>query len=434
MIPQELIKKKRDGGELSSEEINYFIQGYSQGKLPDYQMAAMAMAIYFRGMSFAETEHLTREMMQSGVVLDHSYLPGMKLDKHSTGGIGDKVSLVLAPLVACFGIAVPMVSGRGLGHTGGTLDKLESIPGYRVSLSREEFSEVLRSTGCAIVGSTEEMAPADAKLYALRDVTGTVDSIPLMCASIMSKKLAEGIDGMVLDIKVGSGAFLKEMDQARELAVTMIEVGKRMRKKMAAVISDMNQPLGDAAGNSLEVVESCETLQGRGPADLEEITLRLGALMLQMGGVADRESDALNLLREKIDDGSAFRRFAEMVRAQGGNPDALSDYGLLPTASSRTEIESPADGYVGAIDGEGIGTALLFLDAGRKKVGDPINPTVGATGFKRIGERVGKGEALCVLHHDGGDELPQAVDLLKRSFKIVSGRVDPPPLIREVLT
>ena len=433
MIPQEIIKKKRDGGELSSEELHWFIREYSGGNLPDYQMAALAMAIFFRGMTFAETEHLTREMLESGVVLDHASIPGMKLDKHSTGGIGDKVSLILAPMIACCGIVVPMVSGRGLGHTGGTLDKLESIPGYTVSLGRDAFSDILRAVGCAIVGSTEEMAPADAKLYALRDVTATVDSLPLICASIMSKKLAEGIDGLVLDIKVGTGAFLKEIDQARELGKTMVEVGKRMGKKMAAVISDMNQPLGDAVGNALEVVESCETLLGRGPADLEAITLKLGALMLQMGGVAAGEDEAVEKLRATLDDGSAFRRFQEMVRAQGGNPTVLEDYTLLPTADTRTEITAPETGYVGAIDGEGLGIAILSLGAGRTRVGDPIDPTVGLTGIRRIGDPVEKGAPLCTLHHCGGGDLPKAEDRLRRSFRIVSDRVDPPELIREVL-
>ena len=346
MIPQWVIEKKRDKEELSEEEIREFINRYTDGTIPDYQMAAMAMAIYLNGMSFHETAWLTDAMMHSGRVLDTSFLPVPRADKHSTGGIGDKVSLVLAPLVACCDIAVPMISGRGLGITGGTLDKMESIPGYRVGLSEEDFFNVLREHGVSMIGQTAEVAPADKKLYALRDVTATVPSIPLITASIMCKKLAEGIDALVLDIKWGSGAFMKNKEDARILAKSMVEVGTRMGKQIRAVLSDMNQPLGRTAGNAVEVVEAAESLQGNGPHDFMEVTFSLCAHMLLMTGKANSEEEARTILQGHITSGAAFQKFKDMVRAHHGDDSVLDDLSRLPQAESTRDIRAASAGTI----------------------------------------------------------------------------------------
>jgi pyrimidine-nucleoside phosphorylase len=430
MVPQWIIEKKRDGLALQAEEIRAFIDGYTMGRIPDYQMAALAMAIYFRGMTFDEAATLTAAMLHSGVVLDTAAIALPKVDKHSTGGIGDKVSLILAPLVACCGVAVPMVSGRGLGITGGTLDKLESIPGYRTNLSVDEFRGVLARCGCSIVGQTADLAPADKKLYALRDVTGTVPSIPLISASIMSKKLAEGTDALVLDVKWGRGAFMKTVETARELARTMVEIGKRAGKGMAALITDMNQPLGRTAGNALEVIETAETLRGRGPDDLTAITLELGAQMLLLAGKADGREEAIQALRRELDSGAAYERFKTMVALHGGSVAAVEDTKALPSARLRIEHRAAATGYVAQADAELIGKACLVLGAGRRKVEDQVDPAVGVSGIAKVGERVEKGQPLLALHANAQSLANEAQSLLSEAFAVTP---EPPPAPRLIV-
>jgi pyrimidine-nucleoside phosphorylase len=433
MVPQWIIEKKRDGNPLTGDEIRSFINGYANGEIPDYQMAALAMAIYFKGMTFDEVVVLTDAMMRSGEVLNTSSIPLPKIDKHSTGGIGDKVSLVLAPLVACCDIAVPMISGRGLGITGGTLDKLESIPGYRTNLSTREFLGVLKKCGCSIIGQTAQLAPADRKLYALRDVTGTVPSIPLIAASIMSKKLAEGLDALVLDVKWGRGAFMKTRRDAELLAKTMVEIGRRMKKGMTAVITDMNQPLGRAVGNALEVIESIETLRGRGPSDLLDVTLELSAHMLLVGKRAGNRQQALSILQGHIDSGAAFEKFKEMVRLHGGKLSVLENPAKLATARIKRVYSAKRAGYVVEADAELIGKACLALGAGRRKVTDAVDHAVGLTGIMKIGERIEKGQPLLTLHANDKGKLSEALSLLEDAFRISSSRRCPPTLIGSIL-
>ncbi|MEO0114559.1 MAG: thymidine phosphorylase [candidate division WOR-3 bacterium] len=393
----EIIKKKRDGKSLSWEEINFLIEGYTNNKIPDYQFSAFLMAIYFQGMSFEETTNLTLAMMHSGKVFDLSSIPGVKIDKHSTGGVGDKVSLILAPLVAACGVTVPMVSGRGLGHTGGTLDKLESIPGFRTNLSYGEFLANLKNIGLAMIGQTEELAPADKKIYALRDVTATVDSIPLIAASIMSKKLAEGIDGLVLDVKTGSGAFMTRLADARRLAKTMIAIGKRMNKKVTAFITDMNQPLGKMVGNALEVIEAIEALKGKGEKDLMTVVYALGEEMLLMSKKVKTKTAARKLLKGAIDNGGALRKFEDLVKSQGGDPKVIEDYSRLPSAKYQIEVKSDQSGYIAKIDTQRIGLLAVELGAGRKKISDKIDPAVGFIIHKKFGSYVKVGDILATI-------------------------------------
>lgn len=433
MLPQWLIEKKRDGQALTENEIRWFINGYSKGDIPDYQMAAMAMAIYFRGMTLEEMAILTDAMMRSGDLVDTSSISLPKADKHSTGGIGDKISLILAPLVACCGVAVPMISGRGLGITGGTLDKLESIPGYRTNLSDKEFLDVVRKCGCSITGQTGQLAPADKKLYALRDVTGTVPSIPLIVASIMSKKLAEGVDALVLDVKWGKGAFMKTTEAARELARNMVEVGTRMGKGMAALITDMNQPLGHAAGNSLEVIESAETLKGNGPEDIVELTMALSARMLILVGKAKDHVEALSMLQSHISSGRAFERFEKMVELQGGDPRALSDYRRLPFATIKDEIQAPTSGTVAMVDADAVGRACVVLGAGRRKTDDTVDHAVGVADMVKIGQKVEKGQRLAIVHANDESKMREALTLLNSAFVISQDSVPPPPLITDMI-
>src|SRR3954469_8971479 len=361
----DLIQRKRGGEELSPEEIEFLVNGYTNGEIPDYQMSSFLMAVYFKGMTDREVSRLTECMLHSGDTVDLSGVPGVKVDKHSTGGVGDKTSFIVAPLAAAAGVVVPMMSGRALGHTGGTLDKLESIPGLRTNLTIEEFRNQLSEIGLAFIGQTEQLAPADGKLYALRDVTATVESIPLIASSIMSKKLAEGIDALVLDVKVGSGAFMKSLEDARALAKTMISIGTQMGRKVTALITDMDQPLGRAVGNALEVIEAVEMLRGRAPADYTEITLALTAEMLVLGGEAKDEAEARAKLHEAIKSGAAVEQFKQIVSAQGGDPEAVDDYARLPAASSTVDVPSPASGYVTRIDCEAVGLAAVALGAGR---------------------------------------------------------------------
>ncbi len=431
MLPQWIIEKKRDGHALSEEEIRSFIGAYARGELPDYQMSAMAMAIFLRGMNPKEIAVLTDAMMRSGDLVDTSSIRKPKVDKHSTGGIGDKVSLVLAPLVACCGLAVPMISGRGLGITGGTLDKLESIPGYRTNLSDAEFISVIKQCGCSIIGQTKQLAPADKKLYALRDVTGTVASIPLITASIMCKKLAEGIDALVLDVKCGKGAFMRTQKDARALAMSMVRVGKAMDKGMAALITDMNQPLGRTAGNALEVLESIETLRNRGPRDLTELTLAFAEEMMLQGKVARSRAQARKQLEAALASGEAFRVFRRMVELQGGDVRVIDDPARLPQASIIEPFNAASSGHVALADAESIGKACVVLGAGRTRTDEAVDFAVGVSGIRKIGEPVRKGDPLLVIHANDRGRLAQARELLKSAFKVSKSKPREPRLILE---
>jgi pyrimidine-nucleoside phosphorylase len=414
----DLIRKKRDGGELERAEIEFLIDGYTRGSIPDYQISAWLMAVLLRGMTRAELAALTECMLHSGQVLNLAELPAAKVDKHSTGGVGDKTSLVVAPVVAAGGLYVPMISGRGLGHTGGTLDKLESIPGFDVNLSADLFRSVLRQCGAAMIGQTAEIAPADKKIYALRDVTGTVESPYLICASIMSKKLAEGIDALVLDVKTGSGAFMKKEEDAVFLAELMVETGQRLGKKVVALITDMNQPLGRTVGNALEVRECIDVLNGDGPEDLRELCLILCAWMFLLGGRAKTLEEGRNLAEAIISSGKARDKFREMIRLQGGNATVIDEPGLLPHARHTAEIPSPASGYVSAVMCEQIGTACVLLGGGREKKEDVVDPRVGIIVHKKLGDRLSAGEPLCTVHYNSADRLEVAKPLITGSYTI----------------
>ncbi len=431
MLPQWIIEKKRNGGILSESDLDFFIGGYVRGDIPDYQMSALAMAIYFQGMTPDEIACLTRVMMHSGDVVDTSGIRLAKVDKHSTGGIGDKISIPLAPLVASCGVAVPMISGRGLGITGGTLDKLESIPGYRTGLSVPEFLNVLGTCGCSMIGQTERIVPADRKLYALRDVTATVPSIPLIVSSIMSKKLAEGIDGLVLDVKCGRGAFMKTRADARALAEGLTRVGRAMGKRVTALITAMDQPLGRTVGNALEIVESVEILRGVGPEDTTQLTLLLAAEMLVLGGVATSPESALPVLRGKLKSGEALEVFKKMVSMHGGRTDVIDDPRRLPVAAVRVDHVSASSGTVQDVDAELIGRASLLLGAGRTKTTDVIDPAAGISGLVKIGERVAAGQPLATLHAASRDRLEAAQQLLPQAFVIGEGTPESPPILLE---
>ena len=430
----DLIRKKRDGQELSRAEIEALVLGYTRGQIPDYQAAAWLMAGLLRGFTRSETAALTDAMLRSGEVLDLSEFFSEKVDKHSTGGVGDKTSLVLAPVVAAGGLVVPMISGRGLGHTGGTLDKLESIPGFNVNLSVQEFRRVLRGCGCCMIGQTAEIAPADRKLYALRDVTGTVESPYLICASIMSKKLAEGIDALVLDVKTGSGAFMKKEEDAVFLAELMVETGERMGKKVVALITDMDQPLGLKVGNSLEVVEVLEILQGEGPPDLRELCLDLAGWMFQLGGVASSLHQGRQTAQQMIDSGRGLAKFREMVQLQGGDLSAIDDPNKLPRAKHTNEVHSPENGYVSAIACEAIGTACVILGGGREKKEDSVDPAVGIVLHKKVGDPVSAREPLATIHYNSESRAGRAKQLIQESY-LISGA--PPakgrPLVHRVI-
>jgi pyrimidine-nucleoside phosphorylase/thymidine phosphorylase len=414
----DIIRKKRDALEHTREEIEFLIRGCTRGEIPDYQISAWLMAVWLRGMSGAELAALTEAMLHSGEVLDLSDLPGKKVDKHSTGGVGDKTSLVLAPIAAAGGLLVPMISGRGLGHTGGTLDKLESIPGFNVNLSAGEFRRVLRECGLALIGQTAEIAPADKKIYALRDVTATIESPNLICASIMSKKLAEGIDALVLDVKTGSGAFMKKEEDAAHLAELMVETGRRMGKKVVALITDMEQPLGRAAGHSLEVIECVEALGGGGPQDLRELSVELSAWMFFLGGRSTSVDEGRRLAAEMIASGKAKAKFREVVRLQGGDARAIDEPGRLPKAKGKVDVVSPKAGFVAGTQCEQLGVACAVLGGGRERKEDTIDPAVGLVFHKKIGERVEKGEALCTLHYNAENRLEEAKKLVEQSYCI----------------
>jgi pyrimidine-nucleoside phosphorylase len=430
----DLIRKKRDGGALSTSEIAYIVDGYTAGSIPDYQIAAWLMAVVLRGMTREELAALTHAMLHSGEVLDLSFLPAKKVDKHSTGGVGDKTSLVLAPLVAAGGLYVPMISGRGLGHTGGTLDKLESIPGFRVGLSVPEFHRVLKACGTAMIGQTEKIAPADRKLYALRDVTGTVESPNLICASIMSKKLAEGTDALVLDVKTGSGAFMKKEEDAVFLAELMVETGERMGKQMVALITNMDQPLGRMVGNAMEVQECIEVLHGGGPEDLRELCLHLAAWMFYLGGSTKTVAEGKQLSDEIIASGKAFERFRQMVELQGGDVSVIDDPTCLPSADHRVDVSSPSAGYVTELLCEQVGTACVILGGGRERKEDSVDPAVGIVIHKKIGDHVGVGEALCTIHCHSEAQAARAKRLLEESYRISAAPpAHKPSLIHRVI-
>ena len=429
----DLIQRKRDGEELAPEEIEFLVEGYTNGDIPDYQMSSFLMAVFFSGMSDREVSRLTECMLRSGDTVDLSSIPGVKVDKHSTGGVGDKTSLIVAPLAAAAGVVVPMMSGRALGHTGGTLDKLESIPGFRTSLTAEEFEKQLSELGLCFIGQTDRLAPADRKLYALRDVTATVESIPLISSSIMSKKLAEGVDALVLDVKVGSGAFMKKQVDARRLAQMMVGIGRRMDKRVQALITDMSQPLGYAVGNALEVMEASQTLQNAGPTDLTKLSIELAARMIFLGKKAASLEDARRLAEEKLVDGSGYKKFKQVVAAQGGNPQALDKFELLPNATGMREVASPRGGYVSSIDAEDIGAASNMIGAGRDKKEDAIDPAVGIILEVKAGEKVDAGSVLCRLYYTKEDRVEEAAEMVEDAFRISAQKPDDRELILEVV-
>jgi pyrimidine-nucleoside phosphorylase len=414
----DVIRKKRDGGELTQAEIAALVDGYTRGDIPDYQASAWLMAVLLKGMTPQESAALTDTMLRSGEVLDFAGLPKPKVDKHSTGGVGDKTSLVLAPVVAAGGLIVPMISGRGLGHTGGTLDKLEAIPGFNVNLPVTRFRKVLETCGCSMIGQTAEIAPADRKLYALRDVTGTVESPFLICASIMSKKLAEGIDALVLDVKTGSGAFMKREEDAIYLAELMVETGERMGKKMAALITDMDEPLGRYVGNALEVVEVLDVLHGEGPVDLRDLCHELAAWMFLLGGRVSTIDEGKQLSVKLIRSGEALAKFRAMVQLQDGDAGAVDDPTRLPQAKNKLDVPSPRAGYVQSIQCERAGTACVILGGGRERKEDSVDPAVGFILHKKVGDAVASGEPLCTVYYNSEALADRAKRLLLESFTI----------------
>ena len=430
----DLIHRKRDGEELAPEEIQYLIDGYTRGDIPDYQISAFLMATYFSGMSDREVSVMTESMVNSGSIVDLSSIPGVKVDKHSTGGVGDKTSLIASPIAASAGVVVPMISGRALGHTGGTLDKLESIPGFRTDLTIDQFRSLLAEHQLAFIGQTPEITPADGKLYALRDATATVESIALIATSIMSKKVAVSLDALVLDVKVGSGAFMKKQVDARRLAQMMVGIGRRLDKRVQALITDMNQPLGYAVGNALEVMEVSQTLQNAGPADLTRLSLELAARMIFLGKVTKTLDEAREIAQAKLLDGSGYRKFKEVIAAQGGNPLVLDRFELLPNATGAQEITTTRGGYVSGIDAELIGQASSMIGAGRDTKEDSIDPAVGVILEVKVGQKIEAGSILCRIYHTSEEHLAEAADLVEDAFKISQHPVEERELILEVVS
>ncbi len=430
----ELIQKKKEGQALTKEELTFFIRGVSDDSIPDYQTSALLMAICFQGLNKEETFALTDAMLASGDVIDLSALPGVKVDKHSTGGVGDKTSLIVAPLAAACGVTVAKMSGRGLGFSGGTIDKLESIPGFRVQLSEEDFIAAVRTSGMAIIGQTADVAPADKKLYALRDVTATVDNVSLISASIMSKKLASGSQAIVLDVKCGSGAFMKTEEAARELGALMVEIGKNAGKTTVALITDMDQPLGRAVGNSLEVIEACETLQGRGPEDIRELCLTLAGHMICAGGKASDPAEGRKMAEEALQSGAAFETLKRFVQAQGGDVSVLSDHSLFRQARHSAPCVAKTTGYVAAIEADRIGMASQHLGAGRKTKEDEIDLSAGLILHKKTGDPVKKGDILAVVYADDPEKLQLGLREAEGAFVISESRPGPRPLIHAVLS
>jgi len=434
LFPQHVIARKRDGHALSRAEIGAFVTGATNGSWADYQLSALLMAIYLRGMNPQETAFLTAAMLGSGIVADLSSIAGPKADKHSTGGVGDKVSLHLAPMVAACGVVVPMISGRGLGHTGGTLDKLESIPGFQVGLTLPQYRDLLARIGVALIGQTADLAPADRKLYALRDVTGTVECIPLICASILSKKLASGIDALVLDVKFGRGAFMKDKASARELAVAITTVAKAMGKPTRAVLTAMDEPLGRAVGNALEVAESIQFLRGTAAPDLTEVTYAIGAPMLVLVGVAPDLADARRRLEASVASGAALAKFRELIAAQGGDARVVDEPGRLPRAAFLKPVRSPRDGYVADVDAMGVALAALQLGAGRARAEDPVDPAVGIDGLAKRGAAIRAGEPLAMIHANSERAARAAETMVENANRVDAAPPAPAELIAETIT
>lgn len=428
----DIITKKRDGGVLTNQEIDFFIDGYVEGKIPDYQVSALLMAIVFKGMTNDEIVHLTDRMEHSGDVMDLSTIPGKKVDKHSTGGVGDKTSLALGPMVAACGGIVAKMSGRGLGHTGGTLDKLESIPGMNVFLEEKQFMDILRSNGVAIAGQTGTLVPADKKLYALRDVTGTVESIPLIASSVMSKKLASGSDCILLDVKFGNGAFMKTREDAKKLAKIMCAIGNSLNRDTRAVLTSMEQPLGFAVGNALEVKEAIDTLHGHGPKDFQDLCYQSGAIMLEQAGIAKDEEEGLAMLHKVVEDGSAFEKLRQMVIAQGGDVSYIDHPEKFPLAKHIVEVKASKPGYIKHIIALEIGESAMRLGAGRETFDDVIDMSAGIVLQKKVGDKVAKGDTLCVVHTNK-DDFAQILKDIEGAFTIVDGFVEYPPTVHDYI-
>ena len=429
----ELIIKKRTGKTLSKEEINFLINSYTKGKIPDYQFSALLMAILLKGMTKAETSYLTKAMLHSGEVIDLSFIKGAKIDKHSTGGVGDKTSLILAPIVAAAGVNVPMISGRGLGHTGGTLDKLESIPRFRTDLSLKDYKSVLKKCGAVLIGQTKDIAPADKLIYSLRDVTGTVESIPLITGSIMSKKLAEGIDGLVLDVKTGSGAFMRETKDAIELANSLISTAKAFNKKVIAFITDMNQPLGHYIGNWLEVYESIKVLRGEAKGNLLELSLNLSGAMIYLGGNAASIKEGATIAKEQIDNGKAFEKFVQMVELQGGNTKFILHPEKYPKSKFIRKIKTEKSGYIKSINNYQIGMAALELGAGRKTKADKIDPKAGIVFKVKLGDKVKKGQIVAEFYSRSMDKINTAKGLVLGAITVSKQKTTKPKLIKKII-
>ena len=432
----ELIRKKRDGGTLTREDIEYWISGTVSGQIPEYQVSALLMAIFFQGMNDQETADLTDVMARSGKMFEPDDMPGFTVDKHSTGGVGDTTTLVLLPMLAAAGLTVGKLSGRALGHTGGTIDKLESIPGFRTDLPLDRFLDLVNRSGFALADHTDDMVPADRILYELRDVTNTVDSLPLIVASIMSKKIAGGAQGIVIDVKTGAGAFLPELEDSRNLAKALVASGHRLGRKMSALITDMSQPLGKMVGNALEVLEAIDTLRGEGPEDLAEVCCELGAELVVFAGEASSHSEAMTLLRGLLADGSALEKFREMIANQGGNPSVIDDPGLLPRAARRVEARASKAGTVASLDALAIGHAANLLGAGRTTKEDPIDPAVGIQLIRKVGDTAEEGATLAVLHVNDEANLERACCMVENAYTIdeTGAEHTPPPLIVERVT
>lgn len=428
----DIITKKRDGGELTDQEITFFVDGYVAGRIPDYQVSALLMAIVFKGMTNREIVTLTDRMEHSGDVMDLSDIKGVKVDKHSTGGVGDKTTLALGPMVAACGAVLAKMSGRGLGHTGGTLDKLESIPGMNVFVSDEQFRKQVAEIGCAVVGQTGQLVPADKKLYALRDVTGTVESMPLIASSVMSKKLASGSDCILLDVKFGNGAFMKNVQAAKELAIVMCKIGNALGRDTRAVLTDMEQPLGFAVGNALEVKEAIATLHGQGPKDFTELCLRSGAIMLEQAKIAKSEEEAMEMLKKVIADGSAFEKFRQMVIAQGGDVSYIDHPEKFPESKYVIEVKAPKDGYIKRIVALEIGESAMRLGAGRETFDDVIDMSAGIVLSKKVGDKVKKGDVLCTVHTNVEDHA-QILKDIEEAFHIVDEFVAVPPTVHDYI-
>jgi len=429
----DIIEKKRDGKELTKEEIEFFVYGLSKDEIPDYQTSALLMAIYFQGMTRDERVDLTKAMVESGEQIDLSKIEGIKVDKHSTGGVGDSVTIILAPLVASLGVPVAKMSGRGLGHTGGTLDKLEAIPNFNIEIPNDEFIDLVNKNKVAVIGQSANLTPADQKLYSLRDVTATINSLPLMAGSIMSKKIAAGADAIVLDVKTGSGAFMKELQDSKDLAQAMVEIGNLMGRETIAVISDMSQPLGNAIGNSLEIIEAIETLKGEGPEDLTELTLTIGSLMVYLAKKAPSVEAAREMLEESIENGAALEKLRQLIKSQGGDPSVVDQPEKLPRAKYKIQLPAKEEGYIKSIAANEVGVASLLLGAGRSTKEDEIDLSVGLVLNKKIGDFVEKGESLLTIYsnQENNDSVKEK---LYESIYLSKERLETPALIYETIT